>query len=194
MSRKGAKTQRDTHCFTLTRWVNACLSASASSLRLCAFARHPISGFRVKGIGPLAFILRNRLHSSAGRFPLAFRRNFPASPARVPALRHFACIFCRLALRRERMVMRSPKMAVSSSKGNQNQRQTPSTGQATRAIAPDMPPRNGMTEVEMLRRTTRMTQLICPMRVSRDSMPSRRAIHQRMASHADIVRGTVPKI
>jgi len=46
MSRKGAETQRDAHCFTLTRWVNACLSASASSLRLCAFARHPIAGFR----------------------------------------------------------------------------------------------------------------------------------------------------
>jgi hypothetical protein len=46
MSRKGAETQRDAHCFTLTRWVSACLSASASSLRLCAFARHPIAGFR----------------------------------------------------------------------------------------------------------------------------------------------------
>ena len=38
MSRKGAETQRDAHGFALTRWVNACLLASASSLRLCAFA------------------------------------------------------------------------------------------------------------------------------------------------------------
>ncbi len=38
MSRKGAETQRDAHWFTLTRWVNACLLLSVSSLRLCAFA------------------------------------------------------------------------------------------------------------------------------------------------------------
>jgi hypothetical protein len=47
MSRKGAETQRDAHWFALTRWVNACLLASASSSRLCAFARHPIAGFRL---------------------------------------------------------------------------------------------------------------------------------------------------
>jgi hypothetical protein len=47
MSRKGAETQRNAHGFALTRWVNACLLASASSLRLCAFARHPIAGFRL---------------------------------------------------------------------------------------------------------------------------------------------------
>jgi hypothetical protein len=46
MSRKGGETQRDAHWFALTRWVNACLLASASSLRLCAFARHPIVEFR----------------------------------------------------------------------------------------------------------------------------------------------------
>ena len=50
MSRKGAETQRDAHGFALTRWVNACLLASASSLRLCAFARHPIAGFRITRI------------------------------------------------------------------------------------------------------------------------------------------------
>ena len=48
MSRKGAETQRDAHGFALTRWVNACLLASASSSRLCAFARHPIAGFNLK--------------------------------------------------------------------------------------------------------------------------------------------------
>ncbi len=47
MSRKGAETQRDAHWFALTRWENDCLLASASSLRLCAFARHPIAGFRI---------------------------------------------------------------------------------------------------------------------------------------------------
>ena len=52
MSRKGAETQRDAHWFALTRWVNACLLASASSSRLCAFARHPIAGFRIIGYQP----------------------------------------------------------------------------------------------------------------------------------------------
>jgi hypothetical protein len=42
MSRKGAETQRDAHGFALTRWVNACLLASASSLRLCATSHRRI--------------------------------------------------------------------------------------------------------------------------------------------------------
>ena len=46
MSRKGAETQRDAHWFTLTRWVNACLLVSISSLRLCATSALPIAGFR----------------------------------------------------------------------------------------------------------------------------------------------------
>jgi hypothetical protein len=54
MSRQGAETQRDAHGFALTRWVNACLLASASSLRLCAFARHPIAGFRIMSLARTA--------------------------------------------------------------------------------------------------------------------------------------------
>jgi hypothetical protein len=84
MSRKGAETQRDAHGFALTRWVNACLLASASSLRLCAFARHPIAGFRVIRVPELiAFVAHGaqqreiEMEADPGRCPgLAYHRAF----------------------------------------------------------------------------------------------------------------------